>query len=265
MRLIRVLSLVAASALLLPIGLFAAGAVTSAGTLPHFAFGGGWKTTWFVVNTTSNPNAAVQVDFIGDDGTPLVIPLTNPLTGEILQPASSASSSVRPYGVLAITADSTSPIGTSGWVKVSTDSSTTTVAEIFQYTSLPDDAHGGIINVQEGGVPVVSDLTAGYVVPFLQAQGDSMAVAIANITTNTISVSVTIRNYLGSVKGIHTITLTPQQHRAFLLGSEYPETVGVAGTLEFSTATAGQFSVMGLSYNSTHAFTSVLSTPVAAP
>lgn len=265
MQLIRGLSLAAASALLLSGGLLAQGTLRSAGSLPHFVYGGGWRTTWFVVNTTSNPNAAVRLNFIGDDGNPLVIPLTNPLTGEVLTPASSASTTVPPYGMLAVRSDSANPVGTSGWVQVSTDSATTTVAESFQYTSLPDAAHNGVINVQEGGAPVVSVLTPGYLMPFVEAQGESMAVAIANITTSPISVTVTIRNYLGTVKGTHNITLTAQQHTAFLLGAEYPETIGVAGTIEFSTPAAGQFSVMGLSYNSTHAFTSVLSTPLSSP
>lgn len=264
MRLIRGFSLLAAAVLLLPAGLLAAGAVTSAGSLPHFAFGGGWKTTWFVYNTTSNPNAAVQLNFISDTGTPLVIPLINPLTGTALTPASSVSTAVPAYGLLAVSADSTASEATSGWVQVSTDSSTTTVAESFQYTSLPDAAHNGVVNVQNGGAPVVSVLTAGYIMPFVEAQGDSMAVAIANLTTNTISVSVTVRNYVGITKGTHIIPLAPLQHTAFQL-SDYPETEGIVGTIEFSTPTAGQFSVMGLSYNSTHAFTSVLSTPVSVP
>ena len=263
MQQIRDFSLSVALALLIPAGLLAQGAVRSAGTLPHFVYGGGWKTTWFAVNTTSNANAAVQLNFIGDDGTPLVIPLTDPFTGATLTPASTVSSTVPPYGLLAVTSESTSPAGTTGWVQVSTDSATTTVAEIFEYTSLPDSAHNGVINVQEGGSPVVNVLAPAYLMPFVQAAGSSMAVAIANITTNTITVTVTIRNYLGRTKGTHSITLTPQEHTAFLLGAEFPETAGVAGSIEFSNPTAGQFSVMGLSYNSTHAFTSVLSTPVS--
>jgi len=68
MRQIRNLLLMALAVILGPAAFLSQGAVTPAGALPHFATGGGWKTVWILVNSSSNPNAAVQLNFIGDNG-----------------------------------------------------------------------------------------------------------------------------------------------------------------------------------------------------
>jgi hypothetical protein len=98
--------------------------------------------------------------------------------------------------------------------------------------------------------------------PFVEAEGDYTAIAIANVTSSTINVAVTTRNYLGTTKGIHTLTLAPQEHTSFLLSKQYPETAGAAGTVEFYAGGVNQIAVMGLSFNGTNdAFTSELSIP----
>jgi hypothetical protein len=241
----------------------AQGALTSAGALPHFASGGGWKTTWILVNSTSNSNAAVQLNFIGDNGSPLTIPLTDALTGLAMTPASTYSVSLRSFGLLAVETTSTDASATTGWVQVSTDSSTTTVLETFDYTSLP---LSGIVNLQRGGaIPQLNATATGYMLAFNEVGKDYVAIAIANLTNNTISVNVTTRNFLGTTKATHTLTLTAQQHRAFLVSQEYPETEGVLGTIEFYAGSPNQIAVMGLSFNGTnYAFTSNMSIPTTA-
>jgi hypothetical protein len=263
MRQIRNLFLTTLAVLLGPAVYSAQGAVTPAGALPHFATGGGWRTVWILVNSSSNPNAAVQLNFIGDDGSPLTIPLADGITGDALPPASTYSVAIRPFGLIALESTSTDSAATTGWVQVSTDSSTTTVLERFDYTSLPSN---GIVNLQRGGTyPQISATATGYMLPFNEAEGDFTAIAIANVTNSTINVTVTTRNYLGTTKGTHTLTLTPQQHTQFLLKNEYAETAGVLGTVEFYTGGINQIAVMGLSFNGINdAFTSELSIPTTA-
>jgi hypothetical protein len=260
MRQIRNLILFALAVILGPAAFPAQGAVTPAGALPHFATGGGWRTVWILVNSSSNPNAAVQLNFIGDNGSPLSIPLMDGITQQALSPASTYSVTIRPFGLIALESTSSDPAETTGWVQVSTDSSTTTVLERFDYTSLPSN---GIVNLQRGGTfPQFSATATGYMLPFLEAGGDFTAIAIANVTNSTINVTVTIRNFLGTTKGTHTLTLAPQQHTAFLLSQEYPETAGAAGTIEFYAGGINQIAVMGLSFNGINdAFTSELSIP----
>jgi hypothetical protein len=215
------------------------------------------------VNSSSNPNAAVQLNFIVDSGSPRsVLPLADGITGQELTPASTYSVSIRPFGLVALESTSTDSTATTGWVQVSTDSSTTTVLERFDYTSLPDPK-SGIVNLQRGGTfPQFSATATGYMLPFNEAEGDFTAIAIANVTSSTINVTVTTRNFLGTTKGTHTLTLAPQEHQQFLLASKYTETAGVLGTVEFYAGGINQIAVMGLSFNGINdAFTSELSIP----
>jgi hypothetical protein len=261
MQQIRNLFLLALAVLPGPAVLLAQGTLTPAGALPHFATGGGWKTVWFFVNSSNNPNAAVQLNFIVDPNNPRSIPpLANAITGEALPAELTYSTTIAPFGLVAIESTSTDSTATTGWVQVSTDSSTTQVLESFDYTSLPTN---GIVNLQRGGaLPQYNATATGYMLPFDEVGKDYTAIAIANVTDSTINVAITTRNYLGATKATHTLSLTPQQHTAFLLASSYPETEGVLGTIEFYTGTPNQIAVMGLSFNGTNdAFTSELAIP----
>jgi hypothetical protein len=266
LRHIRNLCFMTLATFLGPAAFLAQGALTPAGALPHFTTGGGWRTVWILVNSSNNPNAAVQLNFIGSDGpagtpgTPLTIPLADGISGQALPASSTYSVTIRPFGLVALESTSSDPTATEGWVQVSTDSSTTTVLERFDYTSLPSN---GIVNLQRGGTfPQFSATATGYMLPFVEAQGDFTAIAIANVTNTTLNVAVTIRNYLGTTKGTHTLTLAPQEHASFLLSTKYPETAGVAGTIEFYAGGTNQIAVMGLSFNGINdAFTSELSIP----
>lgn len=260
MRQIRNLLLMALAVILGPAAFLSQGAVTPVGALPHFVTGGGWKTTWILVNSSSNPNAAVQLNFIGNDGSPLAIPLLDAVTGQALTSASTYSVTIRPLGIVAVESTSTDPTSIEGWVQVSTDSSTTTVLETFDYTSLPSN---GIVNLQRGGAIPQNNATAtGYMLPFNEFGKDFIAIAIANVTNSTINVTVTTRNFLGTTKATHQLQLNPQQHESFVLDQKYPETVGVLGSIEFYTGSPNQIAVMGLSFNGTNdAFTSELSIP----
>lgn len=261
MRQIRNLLLMALAVLLGPAAFLAQGAVTPAGALPHFVTGGGWRTVWFFVNSSNNANAAVQLNFIVDAGSPRTVPpLANAITGVALTAASTYSATIPPFGLVAIESTSTDSKATAGWVQVSTDSSTTQVLESLDYTSLPAN---GIINLQRGGtLPQYNATATGYMLPFNEAEGNFTAIAIANVTNSAISVTITTRNYLGATKGTHTLPLGPQEHTQFLLGSTYTETAGVLGTVEFYTGSPNQIAVMGLSFNGTNdAFTSELAIP----
>ncbi len=52
----------------------AAQSTTTSFALPQFVFGGAWYTALYFANTTNSP-VSVTVNFIGDDGSPLSVPL----------------------------------------------------------------------------------------------------------------------------------------------------------------------------------------------
>jgi hypothetical protein len=62
------------------------------------------------------------------------------------------------------------------------------------------------------------------------------------------------------VLGTHTLNLPALGHKAFLLTDPklgYSETVNTFGTLQFTTPSNGQMSVLGLRFNPNFAFTSI--------
>jgi hypothetical protein len=99
------------------------------------------------------------------------------------------------------------------------------------------------------------------VLAFDDTNGYFYGLAVANTTSQAASVSVTVRDAVtGKVTGTHTITLPANGHQSFLLNNPalgFPETANTSGTLEFSTTTPGQISVLGLRFNPNAAFTSV--------
>ena len=74
--------------------------------LPHFVFGGGWSSALYFSNTGGVP-ASVGVSFVGDDGTPLVVPSLG----------ASTTLTLAPRATTVIQAPNTGPL-TDGYVSV---------------------------------------------------------------------------------------------------------------------------------------------------
>jgi hypothetical protein len=249
MQLLLRTALTLAALCLVPSGLPAQGSLTSAGALPHFATGGGWRTTWVIVNSIGSTSGSVRLNFIGDDGNPVAIPLTNSFAGQVLTPASSFSAPVPAHSMVVVYSEASSPISTGGWTQVSTDSSTTSVFEIFRYRSLP--TAGGSVNVQQGVSTTQNASVVRYVVPFSEIDTAYTAIAIANLSASQITPSIRIRDNAGNTLATDTLPLAALGHTAFLV-SKYPITAGIAGVLEVQTEAPGQITVVGLAFDSSN-------------
>src|ERR1019366_3536275 len=82
-------------------------------------------------------------------------------------------------------------------------------------------------------------------------------VALANIATATNSVKVTIFNDAGAQIGTDTLTFASQAFQQFLLPTKYPQTAAGRGTIQFTTTSPGQISVLGVRANGTAALTTL--------
>jgi hypothetical protein len=240
--------LAAGTMLLAPAALEAQGTLTSAGALPHFASGQGWRTTWVLINSTSNPNSAVQLNFLDDNGNPAVIPLIVSFTSQVLAPASSYSTSVPPHGMVVVYSQNSGPISQTGWTQVSTDSSTTSVFEVFAYEQTQPN---GKVTVQEGATATQNANVVRYVLPFNQSSTNFSAVAIANLSNNPITPSITIRDAAGNKLDEESLPLPAYGHTAFLL-SNYPASANTAGVIELETDAPGLIAVLGLGFDNTN-------------
>jgi hypothetical protein len=62
-----------------------------------------------------------------------------------------------------------------------------------------------------------------------------------------VNVPVTVRDASGAPIATDTITLAPNGHLSFTLGSgKYPGTAGIRGTIEFDTPANAQIGVLGI-------------------
>lgn len=222
--------------------------VSSGGSLAHLAAGGGWETTFTLLNPGASA-ASIAVNLYGDAGGALNLPFTFPQGTGAPVNASQVIQSMASNSVLML--DTIGPGGqafSAGWAGLSTAGSINGF-EMLRY------APSG----QEAAVPLETRNASSYVVLFdntslVNALGTG--VGIANLGAQAQNVSFTIRDDAGTQIGNGSISLAALGHTAFTLSVQYPGTAGKRGTMEFFTPPGGQISVMALRSNGS-AFTPI--------
>jgi hypothetical protein len=216
--------------------------LSDAGSLAHFQSGGGWRTTFFLFNT-GDALSQVQLNFFADDGTVAVIPLRLPQLAPVaVFSASQFSYSLQPGSMLAVESDWDDPTGKgiTGWAKLQGGSNVTGNL-IFRYAGVDGQS------VQEGVVTAETRSGKSYVLGFDNTGQHLSTFAIANITNQSVAVTLTARDAeMGGILFSKTITLPAMGHRAYVLGDLLPNTKLVDGTVQFDTPAAGQIAVLGL-------------------
>jgi hypothetical protein len=213
--------------------------------IPQIVDGGSWKTTFKFVNLDNYP-VSFNLLFFDDSGLDLYLPiLSSPtLAGGTFR---GISISLNVAGSITIETAATAAVTSQGWAIVSRNASDSIGGfAIFRQrlVGLPD---------QEATVPIVNQFSNHFVMLF-----DNTAfvtgIAIANPTSNSVSIPVAIRNEEGQVIDSQFIALGPFQHTAFVLSALWPSTAGKAGAMEFLTSGFG-VAALGLRFNGP-AFTS---------
>jgi hypothetical protein len=217
--------------------------------LPQFAFGGGWYSAIYFVNTARGRAISFPVSFTGDDGNPLNVPSIS---------ASSTTVNLAPGGVAVIEAPNVGPL-VQGYVSV----------------VLPVGVAGyGVFRSSGPGVP---DQEA--VVPLSPASAQTQALlydetslvtaaAIVNPSPVATTVDITVTDTGGNVVGTSSVILPPFCKTASVLRSlpGLSQIVGTRGTAVFHVSSptnfTGSVSVLGLRFNGT-AFTSIPATGTA--
>ena len=231
--------------------------LTSAGSLAHFASGGGWRTTFTLVNTTST-DASAQLNFFNDLddtatpilSTPVVLPLDIPEFGQTALQASTLQRTLGPGTALAL--ESTGPVDQKGGAQLLTSGGIDGFA-VFRYESTR----------QEAVVPLETRLTQTFLLPFDNTNGYINAVAVSNVSAQSVTLNVSIIDgATGGFKGSHALTLPGFGHQSFLLPTAYPETANSIGTVMFIGPPSGQqISVLGIRVNTKPANTPFTSVP----
>ena len=207
------------------------------GSMPHLAVDENWTTTFTLVNTSAS-DAQSELNFLGDAGNPLPLPL--------LLPQQTADQSLQ-----------TTP--TFDWTVASNASLIVQTASLANLPSLSGSAHlaatasvGGFAifhlypSEQEAVAPVETRNANSYLLAFDNTNGVSLSVALANVAPQPANVSVLIRDDTGAQIGSGSLALLGSGHTSFVLSEMFPITAALRGTVEFDTPAGGQISVLGV-------------------
>jgi hypothetical protein len=188
--------------------------------MAHIVSGGGWRTIFYVANTTGR-TSTITLNFFNDAGNALPLPLTFLQTGATL-------------------------------------TASTVTSTLANGASLVIQAQGLDAQVALGSAQLTSDFGANAFALFLAFDNTAplaTGVAIANLSSQPANVGMILRDETGATLQTIPIFLTPNGHYAFVLGGVYPLAAGRRGTVEFDSVGA-QISVLGIRANG-NAFTSI--------
>ena len=207
------------------------------GSIAHLASGGdGWQTTFVLVNTGNTPTSATLNFFTDQSGLPLTLPLAFPQSGDV-----GTTLSVSSYTTPQLAAGATLIIVTSGAPQLLTGS-----AQIVS----DGNVSGFVIfrhNGQEAVVPLESRAAEAYIIPFDNTNGTATGIAVNAVSSQQVSVPVTVRDDTGTQLASDTVTLAPNGHYAFTLGTDrYPAALTIRGTIEFLTPQDTSIGALGI-------------------
>ncbi len=210
---------------------------TGGGSIAHLASGGdGWKTTFVLVNTGDTAASATLNFFSDQSGLPLTLPLAFPQSGD-----GGTTMSVASYTTPQMAAGATLIIVTSGAPQLLIGSAQ--IASTGNVSGFVIFRHNG----QEAVVPLESRNAQAYIIPFDNTNGKATGIALNAVSSQQVSVAVTVRNDAGTALFNDTITLAANGHYAFSLGTDrYPFALTIRGTIEFLAPTGVSIGALGI-------------------
>jgi len=215
------------------------------GSMAQVASGGGWQTTFTLVNTGTS-SAQVQLTFFDNNGTALSLPLTFVQSGTV-KTASSLSQTIDAGATLVVLT-----LGRNTGASLVGSAQLTTTGTVSGFAIFRYNPTG-----QEAVVPLETRKGSAYVLAFDNTNGLATGLALANISNQAASVPVDLRDDTGTSLGTATINLAANGHTSFLLTGTYASVVNKRGTVEFDTPTGTQISVLGLRATPTGAVTTI--------
>jgi hypothetical protein len=210
-------------------------------SLAQVTTAGDWATSVTLVNTNSSASNA-RLSFFNNSGGPMSLPLT-------FAPASGDSSSQ----LLTLSLLDRILPGKS-MVTMRTEAGS---GEALEGWGRLEREHGvsgfGIFRNQasnwESAVPLEERNAQSYFLAFDNTENRATGVAISNLTSQSLLISVIIRDNQGNQIGTSLVSLPANGHQSFMLVDSYPVTAGKTGSVEFRTPSPGQVSVLGLRAN----------------
>ena len=222
-----------------------AGVTSGCGLIAQVASGGGWQTAFTLVNM-GNLAANAQLSFFDNSGNALSLPLTLVQSGTTMTASTLTQTIAAGATLIILTQGPNAAASVVGSAQLTTNGSVGGFA-IFRYE----------LTGQEAVVPLETRNASRYVLAFDNTNGIATGVALASVSSQTMSVPVILRDDLGASLGTTTIILPARGHTSFVLTDRQAVAAGKRGTLEFDSPAGGQISVLGLRATSTGAVTTI--------
>jgi hypothetical protein len=224
------------------------GTLARAGVLAHIATGGSWTTTITLVNSSTLP-VPVRVNFRGDDGSALSLPLQVVQRGAVQAVTTATFDGVLDPNTTLLVNTSGLQSTVVGWGEVLSPGPIGGFA-IFR-TTLSSGASS------EGTSPLQTQLPSTIVLPYDNTSGFVMGFAFVNVSMVTANITATIWDDNGTQLGSQPIALTGNGHSSFVVPTLLPLTAGKRGIVKFQSTGSGGIVGLGLRFSSFGTFTSV--------
>jgi hypothetical protein len=207
------------------------------GSMAQVASGGGWQTTFTLVNMGS-ASAQAQLSFFDNNGNALLLPLTLVQSGSTMTAAKLTQTIAAGASLVVLAQGSNLNAAVTGSAQLTAGGNVNGFA-IFRYNPTG----------QEATVPLETRNAGVFLLAFDNTNGVSTGVALANVANQAANIPVVIHDDTGTQIGTDTIQLAARGHTSFMLTSNYASTGGKRGTIEFHTPPSGQITVLGLRAN----------------
>ncbi len=207
------------------------------GSLPDLIANQNWTTTFTVVNTSAG-DAQSQLNFLGDTGNLLSLPVLLPQ-----QPINQSVQSAPSFN-WTLGANASLIVQTASLANLPTQTGS---AQLAGTASMGGFAIFHLYPTeQEAVVPLETRNASSYVLAFDNTSDAVLSVALANVSSKPASVPVLLRDDTGAQIGSTTLALLGSGHMSFVLSDLFPVASGQRGTAEFDTPAGGQISVLGV-------------------
>ena len=225
------------------------------GSFAQVAYGGGWQTTFTLVNNSERLLAYVTLNFFGDDGSPLNVPIQDAGT------TTSYTVSIVPGGLQSVVVSSPNPNSSQGWASMNVSGGSVRGQASFRWLLPNKTISEAVIPLSTSG-PVVcvvpSEASGVILVPFDNTTDKYVtSLALANTTLGFLSGAIEFVDQSNKLLVADTLTLTPRQHVAVVMPEAYPVLAGKKGTLRIHETTL-KLSVLGLLSNATNSITTII-------
>lgn len=227
------------------------GDLPTVGVFPQIAVGGGWATTFTLVNPGREASTA-RLLFRNDTGAGLVLPLVYPPDAGLAgQAGSMLEVEVPAEGLVVVMTEMGEGVPVQvGWAELQSPGGVWGTATFTQ-------------RLAEGGeaaavVPLESRQPMSFILAFDNTEENTTAVALVNRSSGPAeAIQVVARDQQGGLLLEDTIALPAYGHAAFSIAERFALLGGQRGTLEFQTPQGGAIAVLGLQFDASGTFTSV--------